>query len=514
MSMSALRRLSYAMGGGGGGAGDGGAHDEETPRRHHHHHHLHHHHHDKKDYTISPTGGNVPVRIPSEEEAPHRHRHRRRRASTTPAPQEKGRRSPPRVIDPEFEPKKSHSHKRVSVTFDSPTSSASSITSSGGVEIQGNRRNHGESPSLTPLIKTTPPTPSPLEQARRTNSQPVYRPPPPYPVTPRRDETEYIAFSPANNMSIPDGPQGRHSDSVAPRKFAPHPGAVEIGSSDSIVQEPKWTDGSSSSAPSPSHRPSERKASKPARRSGLSKHRGSIRENQYDFLKTFDTVFVVDDSASMAGERWDQLGQALETIATIATKYDSDGIDIHFLNSPQYDHEHVTSPASVRDLFVSVQPAGITPTGACLDRILREYLDKYADAKAAYTPSTSPGPHPTMYASLPKPLNILVLTDGEPTDDPESVIVAAARNLDRLNAPLHQVGIQFIQIGDEEGAREALEELDDALEEIYGIRDMVDFTPFVEASGAGRGERVSGEMILKALLGAVNRKYDRWGNEF
>ncbi|RPB03813.1 hypothetical protein L873DRAFT_1800333 [Choiromyces venosus 120613-1] len=317
-------------------------------------------------------------------------------------------------------------------------------------------------------------------------------------------------------MSFQDGPQKRHGDSVVPRRFSPHPGAVEIGSSDSIVQEPKRMDSSSSGAPSPkssTFRLDEQKSPGPARRSGLGKPRGSTRENQYDFLKSFDTVFVVDDSASMAGKYWDQLGQALETITTIATKYDSDGIDIHFLNSSQYDRTHITSPSSVRDLFNRVQPAGVTPTGTCLDRILREYLDKYADAKAAFgTPSTSsPGPHPTMYASLPKPLNILVLTDGEPTDDPESVIVAAARSLDKLNAPLHQIGIQFIQIGNEEGAREALEELDDALEEIYGIRDMVDFTPFVDAHGV---EKISGEMILKALLGAVNRRYDRWGNEF
>ena len=319
-------------------------------------------------------------------------------------------------------------------------------------------------------------------------------------------------------MSLQEGPQKRYSDSAVPRRFESHPGAVEIGSSDSIAQEPKRVDSSSSGASSPKSsnlRLGEKKASKPARRSGLSNHRGSMRENQYDFLKTFDTVFVVDDSASMAGEYWDQLGRALENIATIATKYDSDGIDIHFLNSPQYDRKHVTSPASVRDLFNRVQPAGITPTGACLDRILRDYLDKYADAKAAFTPSTAgPGPHPTMYDSLPKPLNILVLTDGEPTDDPEAVIVDAARKLDKLNAPLHQVGIQFVQIGNEEGAREALEELDDALEEIYGIRDMVDFTPFVGAPSAGEGEKLNGEMILKALLGAVNRRYDRWGNEF
>lgn len=121
----------------------------------------------------------------------------------------------------------------------------------------------------------------------------------------------------------------------------------------------------------------------------------------------------------------------------------------------------------------------------------------------------------------PKPLNIIVLTDGEPTDDPESVIVDAARRLDALNAPLSQVGIQFFQIGDEEGAREALEDLDDALAEIYGIRDMVDYTPYISdrqrekrsAEEGEDGEALTGEWILKVLTGAVNRRLDRWEND-
>jgi hypothetical protein len=37
----------------------------------------------------------------------------------------------------------------------------------------------------------------------------------------------------------------------------------------------------------------------------------------------------------------------------------------------------------------------------------------------------------------------LVITDGRATDDPESVIVATARRLDSLNAPLTQIGIQL-----------------------------------------------------------------------
>lgn len=55
-----------------------------------------------------------------------------------------------------------------------------------------------------------------------------------------------------------------------------------------------------------------------------------------------------------------------------------------------------------------------------------------------------------------KPIDIIVLTDGVPTDDPATVIQAAARKLDEgLHHP-NAVGIQFVQIGNEEGADQEL----------------------------------------------------------
>lgn len=55
-------------------------------------------------------------------------------------------------------------------------------------------------------------------------------------------------------------------------------------------------------------------------------------------------------------------------------------------------------------------------------------------------------------------------------DDPESVIVTAARRLDARHVPLAQVGIQFVQIGDDQRAADALRELDENLSRDYGIR--------------------------------------------
>jgi hypothetical protein len=87
-----------------------------------------------------------------------------------------------------------------------------------------------------------------------------------------------------------------------------------------------------------------------------------------------------------------------------------------------------------------------------------------------------------------KPVSILVITDGVPSeslgrlgdpkrqltlipaDDPKSVIIEFARRLDVRNVPPRQLGIQFVQIGDDPGATEALNELDDQLGPTHGIR--------------------------------------------
>lgn len=50
------------------------------------------------------------------------------------------------------------------------------------------------------------------------------------------------------------------------------------------------------------------------------------------FLAQFDTTFLIDDSGSMAGRSWREASAALRAIMPICTAYDSDGIDIYFLN--------------------------------------------------------------------------------------------------------------------------------------------------------------------------------------
>lgn len=151
----------------------------------------------------------------------------------------------------------------------------------------------------------------------------------------------------------------------------------------------------------------------------------------------------------------------------------------------------------MRTLFSSVRPSGSTPTGARLDALMRPYLTSIERALEDYD-STDPD------VTGIKPINYIVITDGAPTDAPEDVIVAVARRLDRGDFPLSQLGIQFVQIGSDPEATRALEELDDELAGMHGIRDVVDTTPY-------RSGGLDGETLIKILLGGINRRVDRRG---
>ena len=219
----------------------------------------------------------------------------------------------------------------------------------------------------------------------------------------------------------------------------------------------------------------------------------TVEDTDFSFLSTFDTVFLIDDSGSMAGRSWRETAEALKSITPICTAHDADGIDIYFLNArDNAGYRNVTTPADVEAIFNSVQPRGGTPTGSRLHAILRPYLRELEQKGEENV----------------KPLNIIVITDGQATDDVESVILSAARKLDKWDAPAWQVGIQFFQVGEDIEAKRMLEQLDDSLGRSRGaagaVRDMVDTVTWCGSSGKG----LNGLGVLKVVLGAVVRRHD------
>jgi len=237
--------------------------------------------------------------------------------------------------------------------------------------------------------------------------------------------------------------------------------------------------------------------SEPTSMTNRPQRRNSV-EDPLEYLRRYDVVCVVDDSSSMEGALWYEARDALSGIADVAARYDADGVDIHFLNDPSVG-KNMRTGSEVKRLFDRVTPQGITPTGEKLEELLLDYLIRLEQAKADSVNSGDP----TALKKI-KPVNFLVITDGQPTDDPESVIVQAAKRLDEGRFPLSQVGIQFVQIGSDPGAAESLRELDDELAKTHHVRDMVDTVPF-----SAEGSQLGTDTLVKILLGGINRRLDR-----
>ncbi|BGP08282.1 hypothetical protein JCM10049v2_004129 [Rhodotorula toruloides] len=176
-------------------------------------------------------------------------------------------------------------------------------------------------------------------------------------------------------------------------------------------------------------------------------------------LGKYDTVFLVDDSGSMMGVWEAQLATALSAVVKTAAQYDDDGVDIAFFNS----RERCTSTSSdeILEVFRRVKPRYKTPTADAVRRVLEPYMQTLEEWQRSGKEKGKP---------RPKPLNLVILTDGAPDDDqnPEMVLVETARRLDAGRFPPFQVGCSFVQIGNYTEAAEHLRMLDDDLKEKHG----------------------------------------------
>ncbi|POV95648.1 hypothetical protein PSTT_16128 [Puccinia striiformis] len=238
-------------------------------------------------------------------------------------------------------------------------------------------------------------------------------------------------------------------------------------------------------------------------------------EDPLAILARYDTVLLIDDSASMSTQnRWNEAavavaGWLIPWFSTITVRYSplssfpfpllifvpyllyrTDGIDVYFMNSV----EHLRNAVSAKEismLFQRVQPVGrSTPTDVRVEELLGIYLDRLEAGRANNLPAL-------------KPLNLIVITDGE-ADDPDTLAYALAGFSDRLEDakfPLNQLGVQFIQIGNDSGATKFLQSLDDELRaNSHRRRDIVDTTPYQGA--------ITTQFLIKALLGGINKRID------
>lgn len=149
------------------------------------------------------------------------------------------------------------------------------------------------------------------------------------------------------------------------------------------------------------------------------------------------------------GERISDLKVILSKVAFAASLFDDDGVQVRFMNSSEQGNG-IRTEQEVNDLVSRVRFSGLTPMGEKLrDKILQPLV--LGPAKSG---------------QLRKPVLIITVTDGHPTDDEKNdifhIIKTATRDLARNpHYGKGAVSYQFAQVGNDLKAREFLGRLDE-----------------------------------------------------
>lgn len=214
-------------------------------------------------------------------------------------------------------------------------------------------------------------------------------------------------------------------------------------------------------------------------------------------LALYDVCLYVDDSESMSwdgGANIQELKSILEKTASIVGRFDSDGFSIRQMNT-NLNGDNIRTASEAAQYLQRVQFRGRTPLATSLEkRILEPMLFE-----------------PIRRNNLPKPLLIVSITDGAPSE-PEDLVkktIRGTKNFCRNSKYGDKaVALQFAQVGRDQGAQEFLGRLDSDRE----IGGMVDATSYYELEAMEyqrRGITLTPDLwLVKLLVGAIDPEYD------
>jgi len=169
-------------------------------------------------------------------------------------------------------------------------------------------------------------------------------------------------------------------------------------------------------------------------------------------------TIIIDKSGSMATRdqaggksRWQAVQESTTSLAAKCEELDPDGITVYTFANRFKRYDNVTA-AKVSQIFQENEPLG----GTNLTAVLQDAINHHFQSG--------------------KPETILVITDGDP-DDRKSVFQVIIQATQKLKSD-DELGISFIQIGDDPQATQFLKALDDQLQGVGAKYDIVDTVTF------------------------------------
>jgi len=209
-------------------------------------------------------------------------------------------------------------------------------------------------------------------------------------------------------------------------------------------------------------------------------------------LRDFEIVIVCDDSGSMNTQvddtertRWDELCSIVKMVLKIGVIFDSNGVDIYFLNRDSFCN--VKDPKLVDQVF-KTPPSGYTPLVPALNQIFES---------------------PLSHRGRDKKLLVFVATDGVPTDENGNPNVDELEHTMRDKRRTDTTYVSFLLCTDDPACVDYLDEWDRTMKNVDVTDDF-----YTEREKIRRCRRQSnypfsrGDYVVKALVGAIDPEID------
>ncbi|CAF1170310.1 unnamed protein product [Didymodactylos carnosus] len=213
--------------------------------------------------------------------------------------------------------------------------------------------------------------------------------------------------------------------------------------------------------------------------------------NRLRVLEGYEILLLCDDSGSMntplettSQTRWDELKQIINIILDICIIFDSNGVDIYFLNRRPV--QNVTNISQLNECFSS-KPQGMTPIVPVLRNILQT---KGSQAQQG------------------KKLLIFIATDGAPTNDQGQVDIQGLEYVIRNERNAQTTYVSFLACTDDNESVAYLSNWDKQMQNVDVVDDYRTEKQEIQRQRGYQYPFSYGDYIVKALLGAIDPQLD------
>ncbi|CAF0954642.1 unnamed protein product [Brachionus calyciflorus] len=214
-------------------------------------------------------------------------------------------------------------------------------------------------------------------------------------------------------------------------------------------------------------------------------------------LNMFKIVFVFDDSGSMnailnesplnnglmKATRWNELEYFAKISIEIANIFNENGTDVFFLNRPM-----ARNVCKSEDLipYFQTKPSGYTPIARVLQNVLQTNNQQVLGERK---------------------LLIILVTDGEPTNDNGQVDIQGFKNILKTRGPTTYTTI--VSCTDEENTMDYLNNWDRTIPRLDVVDDFRSERDEVKKSKGSSFSFSFGDYVVKSMIGSIDPELDR-----